>query len=175
LDPEKGYHAAFLAQGKKETEELVRVLDGFGIEPKISETREGTLVYLKESSRIEDLLSVMGAQKFSLDLMNKRIDKSIRGNINRRLNFDGANLKKTVNSSQNIISAIQYLSEKGILETLPEGLQNAAKLRLSYPEVSLSELLNYGEESLTKSGLNHRFQKICRLAEKLRSEEEYES
>ncbi len=172
LDPEKGYHASCLAAGKAEAEELMRVWNDFGVFPKMTKTQRGYLLYFKEGSKIEDLLSVMGAQKFSLDLMNQRIDKSLRGNINRRLNFDGANLKKTVNSSQNVIAAITYLEQEEILSTLSEHLQKAAKLRLSYPEVSLAELVQHSEERITKSGLNHRLQKLVQIAETIQKERE---
>ena len=96
---------------------------------------------------------------------NQKIEKSIRAGINRRQNFDGANLKKTVDGAQSVILAIRYLEEEGILETLPEPLQNAAKLRTSYPEVSLKDLVEHSEEAITKSGLNHRLLKLCALAE----------
>lgn len=172
LDPQKGYHASVLAAGKEEARELVEVLEGFGVTPKQTTTNEGYLLYFKESEKIEDILSVMGAQKFALDLMNKRIDKSLRGNINRRLNFDGANLKKTVNSSQSIISSILFLQKEDVLATLSENLQKAAKLRLSYPEVSLSELVQHSEEKITKSGLNHRLQKLLQIAENKKKEKE---
>lgn len=172
LDPEKGYHAAFLTPGEAECAELAQVLEESGVFPGKTRDRNGILLYLKESSKIEDLLSVMGAHRFSLDLMNRRIDKSLRGNINRRLNFDGANLKKTVNSAQGIITAIHFLEEREVLPTLSESLQKAAKLRLSHPEVSLAELVRYSEEEITKSGLNHRLQKLCSLAEQIKKKEE---
>ncbi len=172
LDPAKGYHAAFLLPGENEARELTSVLTDFDILVKKRYDSNGIYLYLKESSKIEDLLSVMGAQKFSLELMNQKIEKSIRANINRRQNFDDANIKKAVVSSQNIILSIRYLEEQGILETLSEPLQKAAKLRLSYPEVSLSELVERSEEEITKSGLNHRLQKLSVLAEKHKNEED---
>jgi len=130
------------------------------------------LVYLKESTKIEDLLSLMGAQKFALDLMNSKIEKSIRGDINRRQNFDGANMQKSINGAMHVIGSIRYLEEKGVLTTLSEPLQKAAKLRLSFPEASLAELCHRSEELITKSGLNHRLQKLCAMAKKLKKEDE---
>ena len=114
----------------------------------------------------------MGAEKFSLDLMNSKIEKSIRGDINRRQNFDGANMKKAINGALYVIEAIHFLEEKEILNTLSDSLQKAAKLRLSFPEASLNELCLRSEEEITKSGLNHRLQKLCDLAKKLKKEEE---
>ncbi len=172
LDPEKGYHASFRVGENEAAEELLFFLSSFGIEGKMGREEDRTIVYLKESGKIEDLLSAIGAQTFSLNLMDQRVEKSIRANISRRQNFDQANMTRAVNGAQSIISAIRELEKEGVLETLSEPLQKAAKLRLSMPEVSLAELCRYSEEEITKSGLNHRLQKLCRLAEKLKEEKE---
>lgn len=170
MDPEKGYHASIRTRTEEGTDELCAVLESFGIRAGKHREHGCPAVYLKESEKIEDLLSAIGAQKFSLDLMEKRVEKSIRADISRRQNFDNANMARTINGAQSIISAIQALKEAGMLETLPEPLQNAARLRLARPEVSLAELCRLSEEKITKSGLNHRLQKLVLLAEQLKEE-----
>ena len=172
LDPEKGYHAAFRCVDFSAAEELLFNLNLFDIDAKITKENDHDLIYIKESAKIEDLLSLVGAQKFSLDLMDKRVGKSIRANTNRRQNFDNANMTRAVNGAQSVILAIHYLQEEGILKTLSEPLQLAAKLRLNHPEVSLSELCRFSEAEITKSGLNHRLQKLVALAEKHKIEKE---
>jgi len=172
LDPAKGYHASFAVENPNNADRLISVLEDLGVFAKQKKSAKGILVYLKESSQIEDLLSAMGAQKFSLELMNQKIEKSIRADINRRQNFDDANLRKTVNGAQSVILAIRKLEQKNVLETLSEPLQKAAKLRMSYPEVSLKELCERSEDEITKSGLNHRLQKLLHLAETLEKKEE---
>ncbi len=170
LNPQKGYHAAFRLIGKNGAAELQQALERFDLIPTVVERENEILMYIKESAKIEDLLSVIGAQHFSLELMNRRVERSIRANINRRQNFDAANLKKTVNGAQNAIEAIRYLEKNDLLKHLPESLQKAAKLRMSYPEVSLGELCLRSEDEITKSGLNHRLQKLVLIAEKTRKE-----
>lgn len=172
LDPGKGYHAAFCTSDVESAEELYERLLEFGVEAKTTLDEKGFHVYLKDSTKIEDLLSLMGAEKYALELMNSKIEKSIRSDINRRQNFDGANLQKSIDGAQHVIESIRYLEERGRLETLSEPLQKAAKLRLSFPEISLKELCLRSEEEITKSGLNHRLQKLCVLAEKMKKEEE---
>ena len=172
LDPEKGYHAAFRCTDPDSTNVLLSVLEFFDIDAKKTIEGDHELVYLKESGKIEDLLSLMGAQKFSLELMDKRIGKSIRANTNRRQNFDNANMTRAVNGAQSAISAIRYLEAEGVLPTLSESLQLAAKLRLNHPEDSLAELCRFSEGQITKSGLNHRLQKLILLAEKQKKEKE---
>lgn len=172
MDPEKGYHASIRAQGDAGCDELATVLESFGIESKKHLEQGIPALYLKESEKIEDLLSAIGAQKYSLELMEKRVEKSIRADISRKQNFDNANMARAINGAQSIISAIRYLEEEGLLETLSEPLQKAARLRLSLPEVSLAELCRFSEEKITKSGLNHRLQKLLAIAEKTREEKE---
>ncbi len=172
MDPEKGYHASIRAQSEAGADELCRVLESFGIEAKKHIEQGKPAVYLKESEKIEDLLSAIGAQKYSLDLMEKRVEKSIRADISRRQNFDNANMARAINGAQSIITAIHYLDEEGVLETLSEPLQKAARLRLARPEVSLAELCRLSEEKITKSGLNHRLQKLLSIAEKIKEEKE---
>ena len=172
MDPEKGYHASIRTQTESGADELCAVLESFGIEAKKHEEQGFPAVYLKESEKIEDLLSAIGAQKFSLELMEKRVEKSIRADISRRQNFDNANMARAINGAQSVISAIWYLKDAGLLETLPESLQSAARLRLARPEVSLAELCRLSEEKITKSGLNHRLQKLVLLAEQIKEEKE---
>ena len=52
------------------------------------------------------------------------------------------------------------------LSSLPEELYDIARLRLLYPEASLTQLASLTTPPLTKSGVNHRLQKILEIAEK---------
>ena len=49
--------------------------------------------------------------------------------------------------------------------TLTDELIEAAELRLEYPESSLTEILEESGCSLSKSGLNHRLQKLIKIAQ----------
>ena len=172
LDPEKGYHAAFRPSKKEACQEIRKALEHFGIEAATGDEDGCPFVYLKNSNKIEDLLAAIGAEKFALDLMNRRAEKNVRANTNRRQNFDQANMARTVNGAQSVIASIRFLEREGVLKALPEPLQKAAKLRLSQPEVSLAELCRYSEEEITKSGLNHRLQRIVAIADRIQKEKE---
>ena len=171
-DPEKGYHAAFRLTDERVREELAEILSDFDIDAKKGTDGKYLTLYLKESGKIEDLLSAVGAQSYALKLMDRRVEKNIRAATNRRQNFDNANMQRVVNGAQGVIAAIHFLKKEGVFETLPESLQNAARLRESYPADSLADLCLYCEEPMTKSGLNHRFQRLCAIAEKIRQEKE---
>ncbi|MBQ3866279.1 MAG: hypothetical protein II776_05205, partial [Clostridia bacterium] len=62
-------------------------------------------------------------------------------------------------------------SKKGVLSTLPEPLQTAARVRAEHPEVDLKNLCLLMPEPIGKSGLYHRLQKLSAVARELREEE----
>ena len=57
------------------------------------------------------------------------------------------------------------------LDTLPEGLQQAALLRIANPEASLAELAALSQPSVTKSCLSHRLKRLIAIAREGTSEE----
>ena len=163
-DPAKGYHAAFLCRdgGEERLSELFETLDR---RPGRQRRGGSVSLYFKNSTAIEDLLSLMGAEKFSLMLMNQKIEKSIWNDVNRRQNFDGANLRRSVDRTQSVLEAIRYLKKERAYDALPENLKAASNLILTFPDASLRELCEKSEEPLTKSGLDHRLSRIRALAE----------
>ena len=64
--------------------------------------------------------------------------------------------------------SVDYLVER---YSLPEGLQQAALLRIANPEASLADLAQLSVPSVTKSCLSHRLKKLVELAERGASED----
>ena len=63
------------------------------------------------------------------------------------------------------IKKITALKAAGLYNQLSPELIEAAELRLSYPESSLQEILEESGCKLSKSGLNHRLQKLIKIAD----------
>ncbi len=163
-DPARGYHAAFTCRDGREAilRSVCPVLADAPVQPK----REGVFsLYLKNSASIEDLLSYMGANTFTFALINAKAEKSIRNDVNRRQNFDEANLRRAVDHVQRVLEAIRYLKKVKAYDALPENLKSASNLVLTFPDASLRELCEKSEEPLSKSGLEHRFRRILDRAE----------
>ena len=64
---------------------------------------------------------------------------------------------------------VELLRDGGYLPQLPDELRRTAELRLENPSVSLSVLAALHDESITRSGVNHRLSKLIELAEAARS------
>ena len=126
-------------------------------------------VYVKDSQSIEDLLTIFGAHKAVMDMMNVKITKEMRNQANRITNCETSNIMKSAGAAAVQLKDIHYLQESGRLETLPVVLKETAQLRLENPEATLRELAEIS--GVSRSGINHRLKKISELADQFRAEE----
>ncbi len=165
-DPQKEYRLEFNIKTEGLGLEFKSLLSQAGISLKSTKSGKGIKLYTKDSSVIEDLLAFMGDSKHTMDIMDTKIMKSVKNNINRARNCDSANISKTVEASIKQRTAIEYLQNNHQLESLPPELFAAARLRLENPDATLKELCHIAQEPLTPSGLNHRFNKIIEIYEK---------
>ena len=166
-DPAKRYHLELATSHLQVSRELEALLRECGYPPK-SVARNGSFItYFKQSDQIEDFLTLIGAPVAAMNVMSAKLEKDLRNSVNRRLNCDSANLDKAVEAAQEQLEAIRRLREAGLLEQLPDKLQQTANLRLENPELSLSELAEAFDPPVTKSCLNHRLRKIMQTAKGL--------
>ena len=166
-DPEKEYRAEFNVKNEKLAEELKELLADYGIMMKTSVRSSGIQLYVKDSASVEDLLTLIGAGRKTLDIIDTKIMKEVKNNINRVGNCDSANISKTVEASIRQRNAIEYLENADRLYSLPQELLNAALLRKNNPNATLKELCRLSDTPLTISGLNHRLKKIIEIYEEL--------
>ncbi len=163
-DPFKNYHVEFVIRDLSLALEFYHLLTEYGLSPKRSMRRNSMVIYFNQSETIEEILTLMGATSKVFEVIDVQIAKTIRNAENRKQNLDIGNIDKQVEASIAQRKAIEYLIENGYFEGLDESLKASANLRLKYPNASLLELCKLSEESLTRSGLNHRLKKIMEIA-----------
>lgn len=166
-DPMKDYHLEFSVASRDLCSELAYFLEEMGLEFRQSTRGKMSILYVKESEQIEDTLLRLGAMKSSFQLMNLKIEKDLRNQVNRVTNCETANIGKTVNAAMEQIQKISLLKDSSVFETLPPQLKEVAELRLQNPESSLRELSELTEVKISRSGLNHRLKKLCEMADVL--------
>ena len=130
--------------------------------------KEYNLEFLTARTNLERLLRFMGAAGAAEEIHAQKAFKQVRNQTNRQTNCDTANLGKTARANAQTLRAIRYLQENDALETLPEVLQQAAAVRLQYPDLSLTALCGCFDPAVSKSGLSHRMKKLEALADALR-------
>lgn len=171
--PTGGYHLEISSMDKGEIEKVQKALEGFNIHSRITARKRHYICYVKEAEGISDFLNLTGAHRSLLDFENARVLKDVRNNINRVVNFETANLNKTVNASIRQSEDIRLIEKTKGLGSLPDDLRLMAEARLENPEASMTELGDALDPPIGKSGVSHRFEKIHRIADRIR--EGYES
>ena len=162
-DPQKSYHLELSTSHHSVSREVLALMRELGLEAKSSQRKGNMVLYFKQSDRIEDFLTCIGAPVSAMEVMNAKLEKDLRGKVNRRVNCDAANLDKAVEAALAQVEAIRRLEGDGRLLTLPDKLQEAARLRLAHPEDTLAQLAEQCDPPATKSALNHRLRKLVEL------------
>ena len=104
-----------------------------------------------------------------LSFEDLRIMRDMRNSVNRLVNCDTANLKKTATAAAKQVEDIQLIDRERGIDSLPEKLQLLAHFRLENPELSLKEVAEkLPDGPISKSGVNHRFKKLREIADNLR-------
>lgn len=164
-DPEKEYRAEFSVKNEALADDFNSFLLSLGIVMKKTSRGKATILYTKDSGMIEDLLTVMGDTARSLDMMDTKIMKSVKNNINRARNCDNANISKTVEASIKQRTAIEFFEKTDRLYSLPQELLEVAILRRDNPEATLKELCKLAPNPISLSGMNHRLKRIIEIYE----------
>lgn len=168
-DPNKSYHFEISSKSEKLCENMADMFAAFDVKPKISKRKNHYILYLKEASEISTALSVLGASKSFMEFENIRIVKEMRNSVNRQVNCEAANISKTVSAAVRQLEDIQLIEDTIGLSALPANLEEMARIRLAYPDEALKNLGSYLQKPVTKSGVNHRLQKISQIADDIRS------
>ena len=165
--PEKDYHLEFTVPYLNLSKSLMTLIEEMELKPKYTYRHGYNIVYFKESESIEDCLYLMGASEAMFEMMNVKIVKDFRNMANRKANCETANITRMVNAVAGQIQAIDKIWNKKGKEYLPENLEILAELRYENPDLSLSELAQMCNPSLSRSGVNHRLKRIIDIAAEL--------
>ena len=163
-NPENKYHLEMLLANAEDLEITKKILDDLGINIKTLQTENKTSLYLKEGEEISRFLALIGANKAVMQFEDIRVQREMRGKVNRLVNCESANLNKTINASIEQIAAIRKLKQDGKFNKLEENLKEMANLRLENPDMPLSELGKLLKNPIGKSGVNYRLKKIMEIA-----------
>lgn len=149
---------------------IQKLMNHFELNAKMINRRHQHVIYLKDAEHISDFLMRLGAQNAVFQFEDLRIKRDFNNSINRVMNCEIANEKKVYEASLKQIEDIHIILKYNIV--VDEKIKRIMTLRLEHEEANLRELTDiYQEryhESISKSGLNHRFEKIKHIATMLK-------
>jgi len=161
--PSARYHLEMVLSTPGWASRLAELLQEQGIRAGVTERAGHQLLYVKDGDSIVRMLSLMGASRAVMEFENVRVVREVSGQVNRRLNFETANIDKTIGSAMRQVAAIEQLERCGRLVELSPALREVAQARRSNPELNLAELAV--RMRLSKSAVNHRLRRLVEIAE----------
>lgn len=121
------------------------------------------VVTWKSAESVGTFLRRIGAAGALLELEARQVSRALRGELNRVLNAESANLGRAVAAAGRQLDAIAVLDADGRLLEQPYAVRLVADARRETPEATLSELAE--RLDLHRSAVQRALERIERLAE----------
>ena len=162
------YHLEILINDDVFATFLCNLLNEYDLNARVHRRKKGYMVYIKESEKISEFLTLIKAYDEVLYFENIRTYREKINLYNRINNCEQANVEKSMKTAQSQIDDIKYLKEIDAYDLLDEKVKEVCDYRIKYPESSLIELseiisVETGAK-VTKSCVNHRLRKLKELA-----------
>jgi DNA-binding protein WhiA len=165
--PKSEYHLEFFVKYEEYVKELESLFSLFEIVVKERERNGDYSIYVKRADDIIKILNLIGANSAQLKFENIRVMKEVKNDVNRKVNLETANLSRTAIAAKDQLEDIEIIDRFKGLNKISKSLRETAYLRRDNPYASLKEL---GEIlGLSKSGVNHRFRRIRKIADRFRT------
>lgn len=167
-NPQKEYHLEFNISKNKLCTDLAKVIDEAGLKAKTLARNGSYVLYCKEAEAIEDFLGTMGATNSFLSVMQTRAVKTVKNQINRKTNFEAANLSRTIEAGLAQSELIEEILSKIKLTDMTEDLAQLCEIRRENPDISLVEVGKMMSPPISRSAVSRRIKKLEAIATELK-------
>ncbi len=164
-DPEKQFSLEFSLGDR--TARFDKILQDLGMTPLVSHKKNGDILYFRKGDEIETFYGHAGLNGLVFTIIETKIKSLARRESQRYLNCVTSNYGRMAAVSERQVSIISRLDELQLLTSLPDELEETARLKLEYPDLPLSALAGKMTPAITKSGLSHRLKKIEEIGTRL--------
>lgn len=165
-NPRGDFHFELTVEYEVLARDIVTLLQDRGINARYMRRRSSYIIYMKSGTAISEFLALVGAHQCALAMENERVVKSVRNDVNRRVNAEIANQMKASNASLDQIMSIRKVVDHYGMDSLPPALQEFISLRVAHPDATLKQLGEYADPPLSKSAVYHRVRRIEQMAER---------
>lgn len=162
-DPRGDFHLEVAVTGEEFARELADVLEDLGVSARLNRRRGSFAIYLKSFDEIARLLDAMGARRSTLLVDKVRRMKSLKNDVNRRVNAEMANQARSTGAAADQLGLIDQAERKPGLRALPPAVREFCALRRAHPEKSLADLGAMAEPPASKSAMYHRLLRLQKI------------
>jgi DNA-binding transcriptional regulator WhiA len=161
--PDAPPHLEIVCPSRPAAEQLAAVFGQLGIDATVVRRRSRWLAAVRSAEDVGVALSTIGAQSGRLRFEDGRVVRELRAGVNRRLNAETANLRRTVTAGIEQLRAIGELrADRRRWEALPPALREAAILRERHPQDTLDRLA--GRAACSRSAMADRLRRLVAAA-----------
>jgi len=168
-DPGRSAALEVVCPGNEAAMALVGAAGRLKVPAKAREVRGTFRVVIRDGEGISAMLDIMGARRSVAAWEEMRQRREVRATANRLVNFDDANLRRSVQAAVAACARVERALE--ILgDDVPEHLRYAGQLRLDHRDASLDELGHHADPPMTKDAVAGRIRRLLAMADKKASD-----
>lgn len=147
---------------------LAARLSEIGLSAPLRVRRGQGVITWKGRDKVLTFLRRAGASAAALELESRAITRTLGSDLNRVLNAENANLKRSAEASTRQIAAIEQLEGAGRLERLPGFERDLVRLRRAEPGHTISDLA--AQLSVSRGRVQRSLERVESMAEAIRPE-----
>ena len=167
-DPRGDFHLEIAVTGEQFAHDIVELVGGLGVQARLNRRRGAYAIYLKSFDDVVGLLKAMGAKRSARAIEGVRQVKSLKNDVNRRVNAELANQSRSTNAAGAQMELIDEAERLVGLPKLPPAVRAFCELRRTYPELSLTDLGALATPVASKSAMYHRALRLQQIVEEAR-------
>ena len=164
-DPRGDFHLEIAVTGEDFARDLVALIDSFGVSARLNRRRGAYAIYLKSFDDVIALLRAMGARRMARVVEVARAKKSVKNDVNRRVNAEMANQARSTGAAASQLDLIDRAERSVGLAALPPALRAFCVARRAHPELSLAALGEELDPPASKSAMYHRVLRLQEIVE----------
>lgn len=168
-DPRGDFHLEIAVTGEQFALDIISLISEFGVTARLNRRRGAYAIYLKSFDDVVSLLANIGALRSARAIENVRHVKSLKNDVNRRVNAETANLSRTTHAAGDQLVLIDDAERLVGLRQLPPAVREFCELRRANPELSLADLGALASPPTKKSGMYHRLLRLRAIVDEARA------
>ena len=167
--PRGEFHLEIAVTGEDYASDLVTLVGALGASARLNRRRGAFAIYLKSYDDVSTLLRGMGALRTARFVDVARAKKSVKNDVNRRVNAEMANQARSTGAAVEQLELIERAERAPGLSALPPALREFCRVRRANPELSLAALGEMLDPPASKSAMYHRVLRLQAIVEEARA------
>ncbi len=162
-DPRGDFHLEVAVTGEDFANDLAALIDSLGVSARLNHRRGALAIYTKSYDDVVCLLEAMGSERMARVVAAARAQKSVKNDVNRRVNAEMANTARSTTAAADQLALIDKAEELVGLHHLPPAVRAFCAARRDNPELSLTALGQEMDPPVSKSAMYHRLLRLQQI------------